>query len=445
MDIKELRNAVENKSARLAVIGLGYVGLPVAAMFADAGFDVMGVEIIPERVEKINNGISPIEGDEPGLADLLTRVIQSRRLRATSNYEDLRDRDIILIDVETPVDDRNIPRYEALRSALKSLGTVLKRGALVIVESTVAPGTINNVVLPLLEEHSQTKLNEGFSLGICPERVMPGKLLKNLSTLSRVTGGMTPETSETMIALYKNIVHADLDAADCITAELVKTTENAYRDVQIAFANEVALICEAVGGDVWKVRELVNKSPMRQMHLPGAGVGGHCIPKDPWLLAYGASDKNVSLRIIPSAREVNNSMPLHMVKLLEKALEQAGRPLLDARIGVLGYAYLENSDDTRNSPTRSLVARLYELGAQPIIHDPWIPEYNGDVFERVKGCDAVVLMVAHNEYRSLDLHKLKSVLRCPILVDGRHVYDAAYAHQAGLKLYSIGIGEETLL
>jgi len=407
MDIKELRNAVENKTARLAVIGLGYVGLPVAAMFADEGFDVTGVEIIPERVEKINKGISPIEGDEPGLADLLARVIQTGRLRATMNYEDLRDRDVILIDVETPVDDHNIPRYEALRSALKSLGPVLKKGALVIVESTVAPGTTKNFILPLLEEQVDTRLNEGFYLGICPERVMPGKLLKNLSTLSRVAGGMTSETSEAMIALYRHIVHADLDPADCVTAELVKTTENAYRDVQIAFANEVALICEAAGGDVWKVRELVNKSPMRQMHSPGAGVGGHCIPKDPWLLAYGASGTDVQLRIIPAAREVNNSMPLHMVKLLENALKQAGKPLLDARIAVLGYAYLENSDDTRNSPTRSLVARLYELGAQPVIHDPWIPEYDGDVFECVKGCDAVIVMVAHNQYRDIDLDRLR--------------------------------------
>jgi UDP-N-acetyl-D-mannosaminuronic acid dehydrogenase len=242
-----------------------------------------------------------------------------------------------------------------------------------------------------------------------------------------------------MIALYKNIVHADLDAADCVTAELVKTAENAYRDVQIAFANEVALICEAAGGDVWKVRELVNKSPMRQMHLPGAGVGGHCIPKDPWLLAYGASGSDVPLRIIPAAREVNNSMPLHMVKLLENALAEAGKSLLDARIAVLGYAYLENSDDTRNSPTRSLVARLYELGAQPVIHDPWIPEYDGDVFERVSGCDAVVVMVGHSVYRTLDLEKLRSVLRSPVLVDGRNVIEGAQASAAGLHYCCIGV------
>ena len=189
MDITEIRNAVENKTARLAVIGLGYVGLPVAAMFADAGFDVKGVEIIPDRVEKINNGISPIEGDEPGLAELLARVIQTGRLRATRDYEDLRDRDVILIDVETPVDDRNIPRYEALRSALKSLGPVLKKGALVIVESTVAPGTINKFVLPLLEEHSKTKLNDGFHLSFSrnffdkPKNMLSGWPWRNLTAL----------------------------------------------------------------------------------------------------------------------------------------------------------------------------------------------------------------------------------------------------------------------
>jgi UDP-N-acetyl-D-mannosaminuronic acid dehydrogenase len=438
--MNELRKSIENKTAKIAVIGLGYVGLPVAALFAETGYDVLGVEIRADLVEKVNKGVCPIEGDEPGLADLLSKVSATGRLRATLDYSELKDREVILIDVETPVDETHIPRYEALRAVVASLGPVLRNGALVIVESTIAPGTMDNLVLPLLEQHSGKKLNEGFYLGTCPERVMPGKLLKNLKTLSRVVGGMTPETSQTMIALYRHIVQAELDEADCVTAELVKTTENAYRDVQIAFANEVALICEAVGGDVWKVRELVNKSPGRHMHLPGAGVGGHCIPKDGWLLAYGAKDKNVPVRLIPAARQINDSMPAHMVRLLEEALARAGRPLLDARIGVLGYAYLEDSDDTRNSPTRALVARLYELGAQPVIHDPWIPEYNGNVYERVKGCDAVVVMVRHSAYRELDLERLKSVMRLPVLVDGRSVYDSAQSLQAGLLYQCVGQG-----
>jgi UDP-N-acetyl-D-mannosaminuronic acid dehydrogenase len=438
MSLENLRTRIENKTARLAIIGLGYVGLPVAALFADEGFEVLGVEIRPEVVTKINAGVCPIEGDEPGLSDLLERVIKNRRLRATMDYGELNDRDVFLIAVETPVDENNIPRYEALCSALTSVSQVMKNDSLVIVESTVAPRTMQDLVLPLLEKHSGKKVNEEFFLGVCPERVMPGKLLKNLRSLSRVAGGMTPETAEAMIALYRHVVQAHLDAADCITAELVKTTENAYRDVQIAFANEVALIAEAAGGDVWKVRELVNKSPMRQMHLPGAGVGGHCIPKDPWLLAYGAANSGVQLRLIPAAREVNNSMPLHMVRLLEDALAQAGRGMLEARIAVLGYAYLEDSDDTRNSPTRTMVARLYELGAQPVIHDPWITEYRGDVIERVQGCDAVVVMVAHGAYRALDLRTLKSVLRLPILIDGRHVFDREEARNTGFHYSGVG-------
>ena len=440
MSQSELRRKLEQKKASLAVIGLGYVGLPVAALFAETGFNVLGVELRADRVEKINKGICPIEGEEPGLAGLISKVAATGRLRATTNYDDLKDRDVVLIDVETPVDDQNVPRYEALRAVIKSLGPVMKNGSLIIVESTIAPGTMTEVVLPLLEQHSGKKVDQDFYLGNCPERVMPGKLLKNLKTISRVVGGNTPETAETMIGLYQQIVQADLDAADCVTAELVKTAENAYRDVQIAFANEVALICEAVGGDVWKVRELVNKSPNRQMHLPGAGVGGHCIPKDPWLLAYGVKDKEVPLRVIPAARAVNDSMPLRMVELLQKTLNAAGRKIEGARIAVLGYAYLEDSDDTRNSPSEILVRRLRELGAEVIIHDPWIAEYSGDLMARIKGCDAIVLMVAHSVYRSLDLNSLTTALRTPVLIDGRHVFNAAQAQTAGLTYRGIGAG-----
>ena len=442
MSQSELRRKLEQKKASLAVIGLGYVGLPVAALFAETGFNVLGVELRADRIEKINKGICPIEGEEPGLADLISKVAATGRLRATTNYDELKDRDVILIDVETPVDDQNVPRYEALRAVLKSLGSVMKNGSLIIVESTIAPGTMAEVVLPLLEQHSGKKVNQDFYLGNCPERVMPGKLLKNLKTISRVVGGNTPETAETMIGLYQHIVKADLDAADCVTAELVKTAENAYRDVQIAFANEVALICEAVGGDIWKVRELVNKSPGRQMHLPGAGVGGHCIPKDPWLLAYGVKDKNVPLRIIPNARAVNDSMPLHMLDLLNDALTKVGLKIEGARVAVLGYAYLEDSDDTRNSPSEILVRRLRELGAEVVIHDPWIAEYSGDLMTRIKGCDAAVLMVAHNAYRSLDLNSLATALRTPVLIDGRHVFDASQVQGAGLVFRGIGTGEK---
>jgi UDP-N-acetyl-D-mannosaminuronic acid dehydrogenase len=435
---EELQKKIKQREAKLAVIGLGYVGLPVACMFAQTGFDVLGVELKSERVEKINSGVSPIEGDEPGLAELLSQVIGQKKLRATSNYADLKDRDVILIDVETPVDDRHIPRYQALQSSIKSLGPVLKSGALVIVESTIAPGTIDNIVRPLLEKTSKGQCNEKFFLGNCPERVMPGKLLSNLRTLSRVVGGSTPETAETMIALYKHIIQADLDPVDCVTAELVKTVENAYRDTQIAFANEVALICEAVGSDVWKVRELVNKSPSRQMHLPGAGVGGHCIPKDPWLLAYGVKGKDVPLRIIPASRMVNDSMPLHIADLVSQALESKGKQLSDSRILVMGYAYLEDSDDIRNSPSAVLVNYLQTVGAEVVIHDPYVPEHQGDLLSKAKNCHAVVVMVSHSQYRKTDLNLLKGKLIMPIMIDGRGVFDGNLLQRTGWIYRGIG-------
>jgi UDP-N-acetyl-D-mannosaminuronic acid dehydrogenase len=437
--LERLRQKIADRTAQLAVIGLGYVGLPVACVFAESGFAVVGLDIKADRVATINAGLSPIEGDEPGLPELVAKVIADGRLQATTDYAALREADVILICVETPVDQDHRPSYHALRAACRDLAPVLKEGALVVVESTVAPGALDRLVRPALEEGSGRQLNEGFYLGACPERVMPGKLLANLQQMSRVCGGSTPATARTMIALYRNIVGSDLDATDMVTAELVKTAENAYRDVQIAFANEVALICEAAGGDVWRVRELVNKSPSRQMHLPGAGVGGHCIPKDPWLLAYGAAGR-APVRLIPAARSVNSGMPVHVADLVAEALAEAGRPIAGARVALLGYAYLEDSDDSRNSPSEALVARLNELGAEVVIHDPWVPEYKGNVWLCLQDADAAVVMVAHRAYCDLDLARLVSALRTPVLVDGRHVIDPGEAGEAGLIFRAIGLG-----
>jgi UDP-N-acetyl-D-mannosaminuronic acid dehydrogenase len=270
---------------------------------------------------------------------------------------------------------------------------------------------------------------------------MPGKLLANLTNVSRVVGGMTPETAATMVALYKHIVQADLDPTDCITAELVKTTENAYRDVQIAFANEIALICEAVGGDVWKVRELVNKSPQRNMHLPGAGVGGHCIPKDPWLLAYSVQGMDFPLRLIPAARVINEAMPKHMVKLLSDALQEHNLEIANSRILILGYSYNADSDDIRNSPSEIVEKMLLAEGAEVVIHDPYVSKFQGDLIEKAVNCNAAVLMVTHSSYRQINLAQLNEVLKIPILVDGRNWIDSQLAKRVGLKYYGLGLAQ----
>ena len=436
----QLLESIENKTARIVILGLGYVGLPVACLFAESGFPVVGIRRSRDKVDMVNRGESPIEGKEPGLAGLLRRVVASGWLRATTDYEACREAQVVFIAVETPVDPvTRKPGYEALRGALTDLAKNLSPGTMVIVESTIAPGTMEGVVRPLLEEISGLRVNEDFYLVNCPERVMPGKLLANIRGCHRVVGGMSPEAAELAVRLYRHVVQADLDPVDCLTAELVKTMENAYRDVQIAFANEMALLCEDMGADVWQVRELVNKSPYRAMHLPGAGVGGHCIPKDPWLLIANAGD-GFEPRLVSTARAINDGMPLHMADLAMEALREVGVDVAEAKVAVLGYAYLENSDDTRNSPSEVLVARLKELGAEVIIHDPWVPEYRGDLEESIRGCDAAVVMVAHDDYRAIDLRGLRMRGVRPILIDGRRVFSVDQARAAGWNYRGVGVG-----
>ena len=434
MPLSDLRKKIENRSAKLAVIGLGYVGLPVAALFAKKSFRVVGVDIKQDRVDLINSGISPIEGKEPGLAELIGEVVESGAFHATTDYKELSDADVVLIDVETPVNADHFPEYQALRSAVKSLSSILKNGTLVVVESTVMPGTVSNVILPIIEGETGMVCNKDFYLGNCPERVMPGKLLHNLRKMSRVAGGGTQETAALMRDLYSIIVEADVDMTDWITAEIVKTAENTYRDVQIAFANEMALICEALGADVWRVRELVRKSPGREMLFPGAGVGGHCIPKDPWLLASSVREMNVPVRLIPAAREINTSMPKHVFNLLVNRLEDLG----EKKILILGYAYLNDSDDTRNSPSEELVKLIKNSGANLVIHDPFIKKYSGNIIEKAKNCDAAVLMTAHSEYKTIDLKQLKQVMQTPFILDGRNILDRKLVIDAGFELVRLG-------
>jgi UDP-N-acetyl-D-mannosaminuronic acid dehydrogenase len=438
MSPASLKENIESRTARLGVIGLGYVGLPVACVLADAGFVVNGVDLDRKRAALINNGHSPIEGDEPGLADLLARVVALKKLSTSDDYGDLSNADVILICVDTPVDSDHRPRFKALRSACEKLGPVLKNGALVIVESTIAPGTIDTVVRPALETSTGRRAGEGFHLGHCPERVMPGKLLKNMRTMSRVCGASSPEAGEGMVALYSTFVWGDIDATDCVTAELVKTAENAYRDVGIAFANQLALICEAAGGDVWRVRELVNKVPGRDVLFPGGGVGGHCIPKDSWLLATPLGE-GAEASLLGVARRVNDRMPAHVARLVVDLVGTGGR----TRIAILGYAYLQNSDDTRNSPSQELIAVLEEMEYSVAVHDPFVDTHKGDVMEVLKEAECAVLMVAHDAYRSLDLAAAASLMRHPRLIDARGFFKPEALRTAGFTYRVIGLGGET--
>jgi UDP-N-acetyl-D-mannosaminuronic acid dehydrogenase len=442
--MKALQKRIKNKSVKIAVIGLGYVGLPVGCLLAKAGFKVIGINRGQEKVDLINQGVSPIEGKEPGLNKLVREMVNSKQLKATTDYKICKEADVFIIAVETPVDSTtHIPRYKALKSALKSLGPHLRKGSLVIIESTIAPGTTENVVAPLLEKKSGLKLNKDFYLGHCPERVMPGKLLHNLKNYHRVIGGSTPETSKIMYELYKTYVKGDLDQTDVATAEVVKTTENYYRDVEIAFANQLALVCEQFGVNVHESRKLVNKVESRNIHTPGAGVGGHCIPKDGYLnvsflRGKGNSDARVALEMADLSRKINDFMPSHTANLLTKSLREKGRSISNSRVVVLGYSYLANSDDTRNSPTQIFIESLKGKSKNIVVQDPFVKEYKNDLNDVLQNADAVVLMVAHDQYKKLDLGKLRKMMRTPILIDGRGIFDKEEAKKFGFIYKGIG-------
>src|SRR5688572_2236173 len=255
---------------KVAVVGLGYVGVPVAASVAATGASVVGVDIDSSKVEAINAGRNPLRGREPGLSDLVKAQVRRRRLRATTDPSAVAPADVVVVAVETPIDpSTHDPVYRALKSALAGIGPYLKRGALVSIESTLAPGSMERVVRPTLERASKKKAGRDFHLVHCPERVTAGKLLYNLTNLHRVLGAPDPRAARKAIAFYERFLKGDLHLTDWTTAELAKTAENAYWDVQIAFANEIALISEEVGVDAYRVRELVNTCPYRAMLLPG--------------------------------------------------------------------------------------------------------------------------------------------------------------------------------
>ena len=447
---------------KIVVVGMGYTGIPIAALFADVeGFNVVGIQRRSKRsgwkIDWLNNGRNPIGGEEPGLSELIAKVVEKRTFNVTDDYAECNDADVILIDVQTPTDEQGVPYYESLREVSKQVGNQMKKGVMVVIESTVAPGTITNIVKPLLEQESRLAAGKDFSLVFSYERVMVGRLIKNITHLPRIVAGIDEESTRRGIDLYKHIVKAEIYPADLLTAEVAKVVENAYRDINIAFANEVALICESLGCDVFKVRELVNtlpndpsnpaSNPTRNMHLPGAGVGGHCLPKDSWLLKYGVDTYGkfkVNPHLIVKSRELNLWMPTHMAELLEEGLTEAGDKLEDAKIAILGVAFLENSDDTRNTPSKPLYELLLEKGAQPVLHDPYVRDFElpftNDLNAAINTAKAIVLVTKHNEYLNLDLNLIKSQMRSrsPVLIDGRNAYNKEVCEKAGFIYKGVG-------
>ena len=425
---------------KIAVVGLGYVGIPLAASLADKGFDVVGVDVLEDRAAQINAGKLPLKGEEPGLARLLAKAVKKSKLRATAANEALRDRTAIFVCVDTPIDADKRPDNAKLEAAVTGIGRNLRKGALVVVESTLAPGTMLGLVARTLERESGQKLGPGFRLAHCPERVMPGRLLFNLRNYDRVLGGYDRKSILRATAIYSKIMKGKLHPTDLTTAEIVKTAENAYRDVQIAFANEVGLISEKLGADAFEVRRLVNTCPFRDMHVPGAGVGGHCLPKDPWLLVHGGRDANP--RLMPAARAVNDSMPFHMLDLASEALAEKGRRFEDAVVAVMGASFLQDTGDPRNSPSVPVIESL-KCAKELRVHDPYLADIagtrtTGDLKKALAGADLAIFMVAHKGYDEITPAMLKRLMRTPVVVDGRNIFSSEGMRKAGIVYRGVG-------
>lgn len=426
---------------RVAVVGLGYVGVSLGALLASKGFEVIGIDIDAQKREAIDAGRLPFGGEEPGLPALLRRVVRAGRLRAVADFDAIRGAAAVFICVDTPIDADRRPLMEALRAAVSEVGRRLQPKMLVVVESTIAPGTMKGLVQPALEQLSGLRAGRGFLLAHCPERVMPGRLLKNLQRYERIIGGFDRASTRAALSYYRRLTAAKLHPTDVATAEVVKTAENAYRDVQIAFANEVALLCEPLGVDAYEVRRLVNTAPFRDMHLPGAGVGGHCLPKDPWLLVSGSP--GTPAKLIPAARTVNDGMPYHVLTLLSSALAEAGVPLAAAKVALLGVAFLPESADTRNSPAHPISQALKGQAAEVRLHDPYARELNGvpvlsELSGALLGADAAVFLTAHAAYTRLSLARLRRLLAHPIIVDGRDLFRRDRARAAGFVYRGVG-------
>jgi UDP-N-acetyl-D-mannosaminuronic acid dehydrogenase len=453
----------ENHKFKIVVIGMGYVGIPMAALLADVDdFYVTGIQRRSQRsgwkIDWLNHGKNPYEGVEPGLDELIERVVNNEKFKVTENYDAISDADYILIDVQTPVDDVKIPRYASLLDVSQKIAKHMKKGVTIILESTVAPGTTDNVVQAILEEESGLKRREDFYLVFSFERVMPGKLLEYITDFPRVIGGGCQEANEKAKFLYGKVVKKELQVTDTLTAELTKCIENAYRDVNIAFANEMALLCEDFNRNIFEIINLINYRHDRMMHYPGSGVGGHCLTKDPWLLLYGFNKytekfNESKIKIIQDSRKINDFMPYHMIELMENVFRDSHRLVDNIKVVLLGVSYKANTDDIRNTPTENIIrvlkSRYHSHNIEYIAHDPYVKERDykltrltSDLNKAVVDADVLMFTTNHSEYYNIDLDDLRKKVRTPIIIDGRNIFDKKMVEEKGFIYRKVGEGSK---
>ena len=448
---KEVRTALKEGKLVVSVYGLGWMGLPIACLFAEAGAMVIGVDIDPRVIELIRRGESPVE--EPNLKHMLKNFFNSR-IKVTSDLREAASQsDVIVIVVPTNIDESRKPDYSALEKAAREIGLKMRKESLVIVESTVGPGVTEAVVKKSLEASSGFKAGLDFGLSYSPIRAMAGKGLRDIRSYPRVVGGIDRKSLDVASALLESIVSGGMvKVKDIRTAEAVKLFENVYRDVNIGLANGLAIFCEKVGIDFKEVKEAANTQPYCHLHEPGIGVGGHCIPVNPYFLVEVAERVGVELKLVKVARKINDDMPTHVLQLVTKALRNCKKTLKWSRIAVLGISYRANVKEAKHSPSREVIKRLLMKGAKVSVYDPYFTTVemkemgysSTESLERtVEGVDCVFLAVSHDEFKRLKPENIIRFLRRPsCIVDGCRIFNPEEVRGKGVAYYGIGLGRD---
>ncbi|HUU74585.1 MAG TPA: nucleotide sugar dehydrogenase, partial [Methanoregulaceae archaeon] len=446
---EKLREILKNKGdiRRIGVIGMGYVGIPSAVLFADVPHYEMVYGFQRDsgrsghKIDILNRGQSPLKGVEPGLGELLSKVTAAGKFTCTSDFSKINGLDAVTIAIQTPFRNPKdlIPDFTAMNAGLRQAGKYMNEGTLVVLESTVTPGTTGGFAKKILEEESGMVAGEDFALAHAPERVMVGRLIRNMQEHDRIIGGIDEVSTRRAIELYSPVLTSGkIIPMTATSAEVTKTAENTFRDLQIAAVNELALYCEAMGVNIYDVREgiasLKEEGVTRAILWPGAGVGGHCLTKDTYHLERGAKILGRENLDYPEGREslytlaraVNDFMPRHMVNLTVSALKRAGIRIEGAKIAVLGWAFLANSDDARNTPSEVYRDIVLAEGADVAVHDPYVEKYPGveiiqELDTALDGADVLVIFTAHRQYFSLDPRKTLTISSKdhPVIVDGR--------------------------
>ena len=410
-----LKDKIVSKQAIVAVVGLGYVGLPLALLFAEKGFRVIGIDIDESKVESINGGVSYIQDITSAHLTSLTVGSKGQKLHATTDYDALRGADAVIICVPTPLGKTRDPDMSFIVSATDEIARRLRKGMLVVLESTTYPGTTEEVILPRLEvSGSEDQDNEAlivgkdFFLAFSPERIDPGRLDWSVENTPKVIGGMTPACAEAAIALYEGAVDKVVPVSSPKVAEMVKLLENTFRATNVALVNEIAIMCSRLHIDVWEVIEAAKSKPFGFMAFyPGPGLGGHCIPVDPHYLAWKLKTLNYNARFIQLAEEVNFGMPGFVVDKISDSLNDKRKPLNGSKVLILGVAYKAGVGDVRESPALDIIKLLLDKGSEVAYHDPFVPEFNIEEVslecielkaELLTGFDCVVIVTAHGVY-----------------------------------------------